>query len=59
MQQFTRKNLIETYGLLLIDIVCIIISYMLALYLRFGTVGEQYARNFHYTIGLYLILAHI
>lgn len=57
MQQFTRKNLIETYGLLLIDIVCIIISYMLALYLRFGTVGEQYARNFHYTIGLYLILA--
>lgn len=57
MQRINRKSkLIETYCILLIDITCIIISYVLALYIRFHTVLNVEKVSMHYNTCMLMLL---
>lgn len=42
-----KSYVMESYGLLLIDLCCVIWSYLLALYLRFHSVAELGINNVH------------
>ena len=43
MHQFNHKNrLIETYSLILIDLISVTLAYLLALFLRFGNVRSVF-----------------
>jgi exopolysaccharide biosynthesis polyprenyl glycosylphosphotransferase len=58
MENVRRKNkMIETYSVLMIDIVTAIMSYMLSLFIRFRLVHyEDYPRQFHLLIGAYIVV---
>lgn len=51
-----KSNMIETYGILLMDMACIIVSYALSLFIRFRVVNyEDYSKEFHLLVGAYII----
>ncbi|MFI3213288.1 MAG: sugar transferase [Eubacteriales bacterium] len=52
----TKNKLIETSALLAIDCISIIISYEIALFLRFDIIGEKFPRDIHNLSTLYLII---
>ena len=57
MHQFNHKNrLIETYSLILIDLIAVAIAYMLALFIRFGNIVEALRVEVHFTVWGYLML---
>lgn len=58
MENIRRKNkMIETYSILLIDIVSVVISYALSLYIRFNIIHyETYPKQFHLMVGTYIIV---
>ena len=57
MHAINRKGrLIETYSLILIDLICVAAAYATALVLRFRSVKLALANPLHYTVGLYLML---
>lgn len=49
--------MIETYSILMIDIVCVVVSYALALFIRFNIIHyENYPRQFHLMVGAYIVI---
>ncbi|MCM1182332.1 MAG: sugar transferase [Roseburia sp.] len=58
MENVRRKNkMIETYSVLLIDLVSVMVSYALSLYIRFRIIHyEDYPRQFHLMVGAYLVV---
>lgn len=57
MHQFNHKNrLVETYSLILLDLVSVTLSYLLAILLRFGGVRDFFRMEVHYTVFGYLML---
>ena len=57
MHAINRKGrLLETYSLILIDLICVAAAYATALVLRFRSVAAALANPLHYTVGLYLML---
>jgi exopolysaccharide biosynthesis polyprenyl glycosylphosphotransferase len=58
MDNIRRKNkMIETYSVLIIDIVLVMISYALSLFIRFRIINyENYPRQFHLLIGAYIVV---
>jgi len=57
MENVRRKNkMIETYSILIMDLVCVLVSYALSVYVRFHIIHpEQYPRDFHITVGAYIV----
>ena len=53
MENVRRKNkMIETYSILLIDILSAVVSYALALFIRFNLIHyENYPKQFHLMVG--------
>ena len=53
MENIRRKNkMIETYSVLMIDILCVVVSYALALFIRFNIIHyEDYPGQFHLMVG--------
>ena len=49
MENIRRKNnMIETYSILLIDMVCVSVSYYLSLFIRFHLIAQEaYPRDYH------------
>lgn len=57
MQTINRKGrLIETYSLILIDLICVLGAYLTALLLRFGNVQQALNTQLHYTVGVFMML---
>ena len=57
MQAINRKSrLLETYSLILIDLLCVIAALATALVLRFGDVQKALSTPVHYTVGIYMML---
>lgn len=58
MENIRRKNkMIETYSVLITDLICVVISYMLALYIRFNIIHyEIYPKQFHLMVGTYIVV---
>lgn len=58
MENIRRKNkMIETYSVLLIDILSVIVSYALALFIRFHVIHyETYPKQFHLMVGAYIVV---
>lgn len=57
MENVRRKNkMIETYSLLVIDMVSVITAYWLALVLRFDVIKEIYPKQYHVTVGAYILI---
>lgn len=58
MENIRRKNkMIETYSILLIDILGVVISYALSLFIRFRIIHyENYPRQFHLMVGTYIVV---
>lgn len=58
MENIRRKNkMIETYSVLIIDLICVAVSYMLALYIRFNIIHyEIYPKQFHLMVGTYIVV---
>lgn len=58
MENIRRKNkMIETYSVLLIDILSVIVSYVLALFIRFNLINyETYPKQFHLMVGAYIVV---
>ena len=58
MENIRRKNkMIETYSILLIDILSAVISYALALFIRFNIINyEIYPKQFHLMVGAYIVV---
>lgn len=57
MENIRRKNkMIETYSLLLIDMVSVMVAYWLSLVLRFDLMQEWYPKNYHATVGAYILI---
>lgn len=58
MENVRRKNkMIETYSVLLIDIMSIVLCYALALVIRFRLVRyESYPKQFHLMVGTYIVV---
>ncbi len=58
MENIRRKNkMIETYSILLIDILSVVISYALSLFIRFRLIHyENYPRQFHLMVGTYIVV---
>jgi len=58
MENIRRKNkMIETYSILLIDILGVVISYALSLFIRFRLIHyENYPRQFHLMVGTYIVV---
>lgn len=48
--------MIETYSLLLIDTLSVIFSYWMALVLRFEVIHEAYPKQYHFTVGCYILI---
>ena len=57
MENIRRKNkMIETYSVLLIDIFSVVVSYALALFIRFRLIHyESYPVQFHFMVGAYIV----
>ena len=58
MENVRRKNkMIETYSILLIDILSAVVSYALALFIRFNIIHyENYPKQFHLMVGAYIVV---
>lgn len=57
MENIRRKNkMIETYSLLLIDMVSVLAAYWLSLFLRFDLIKEIYPKQYHATVGAYILI---
>lgn len=58
MENIRRKNkMIETYSILIIDILCAVVSYALALFIRFNIIHyENYPKQFHLMVGAYIVI---
>lgn len=58
MENVRRKNkMIETYSVLLIDILSVVVSYALALFLRFHIINyENYPKQFHMMVGACIVV---
>lgn len=58
MENIRRKNkMIETYSILLIDILSVAVSYALALFIRFNIINyENYPKQFHLMVGAYIVV---
>lgn len=57
MENVRRKNkMIETYSLLLIDMVSVLVAYWLSLVLRFDLIREEYPKGYHFTVGAYILI---
>lgn len=58
MENIRRKNkMIETYSILMIDLACVIVSYALALFIRFNIIHyENYPKQFHLMVGAYIVI---
>lgn len=58
MENIRRKNkMIETYSVLMIDLVCVVVSYALALFIRFNIIHyENYPKQFHLMVGAYIVI---
>ncbi len=57
MQAINRKaRLLETYSLILIDLLCVIAALVTALILRFGGVKQALTMPVHYTVAIYMML---
>lgn len=58
MENIRRKNkMIETYSVLMIDILCVVVSYALALFIRFNIIHyEDYPGQFHLMVGAYIVI---
>ena len=58
MENVRRKNnMIETYSVLLADIVSVILSYAASLFIRFRIIHyEIYPRQFHLMVGAYIVV---
>lgn len=57
MDNIRRKNkMIETYSLLLIDMISVLVAYWLALVLRFDLIKELYPKDYHATVGAYIVI---
>ena len=51
MHQFNHKNrLIETYSLILIDLISVTLADLLALFLRYGNVRSVFYMDVHYSV---------
>ena len=49
--------MIETYSILLIDILSAVVSYALALFIRFNLIHyENYPKQFHLMVGAYIVV---
>ena len=49
--------MIETYSILLIDMVCVSVSYYLSLFIRFHLIAQEaYPRDYHSMIGAYILI---
>lgn len=49
--------MIETYSVLMIDILCVVVSYALALFIRFNIIHyEDYPGQFHLMVGAYIVI---
>ena len=57
MQAINRKaRLLETYSLILIDLLCVIAALLTALILRFGSIQRALTMPVHYTVAIYMML---
>ena len=57
MENIRRRNkMIETYSLLLIDMISVLVAYWLALVLRFDLIKEIYPKGYHSTVGAYILI---
>ncbi len=58
MDNIRRKNkMIETYSILLIDMVCVLVSYYLSLFIRFDLISKElYPRDYHSMVGAYILI---
>jgi len=58
MENIRRKNkMIETYSVLLIDILSVMVSYAISLYIRFNIIHyEVYPKQFHLMVGAYIVV---
>lgn len=58
MENVRRKNkMIETYSILIIDLLCVFVSYALSVYIRFHIIHvERYPKEFHITVGAYIVV---
>jgi len=58
MENVRRKNkMIETYSVLMIDILCVVVSYAVALFIRFNLINyENYPKQFHFMVGAYIVI---
>lgn len=57
MQAINRKSrLLETYSLVIIDLLCVIAALVTALVLRFGNLHQALGVQVHYTVGIYMML---
>lgn len=58
MENIRRKNkMMETYSILIIDILCVAVSYALALFIRFNLIHyENYPRQFHLMVGSCIVI---
>lgn len=58
MENVRRKNkMIETYSILIMDLLCVLVSYAFSVYIRFHIIHvEQYPRDFHITVGAYIVV---
>lgn len=57
MQAINRKaRLLETYSLILIDLLCVIAALVTALVLRFGGIQRALTMPVHYTVAIYMML---
>ena len=58
MENIRRKNkMIETYSVLIIDILGVVVAYALALFIRFNIINyEIYPKQFHLMVGAYIVV---
>ncbi len=50
-----KSRILETYALILIDTVCLVVSYIAALFIRFMSAQEAFSQV-HYTVGAFLLV---
>lgn len=56
MHAINRKGkLVETYSLILIDLICVAAAYLTALFLRFHSISKAMENPLHYIVGIYLM----
>ncbi len=56
MHAINRKGkLVETYSLILIDLICVAAAYLTALFLRFHSISQAMENPLHYIVGIYLM----